>query len=168
MQPTMRRAVVTTVGTVAVAAASGVAIRRIATTRTTGWPTVSSRNQKSRWHVVTVFLPPEQVRRDGNLPEPLAELGDAVEVDLRTAPGGRGTELAARLSNGGPSGLSAAAARLTGDDPHQAVRSALRQAKQMLETGEVLKAGAPPTTRTTIMNRPLRAMTRRAGGEGRS
>jgi len=55
---------------------------------------------RDRWHTVTVNRPPEEVATDGRLPGPLAELSDAVEVQIRPAPGGRGTEVAARLRSG--------------------------------------------------------------------
>ena len=87
---------------------------------------------------------------------------------MRPAPGGRGTELAARLRSGtAPSGLGGIAARAAGNDPRQQVRSALRQSKQLLETGEVLSPDEPSTTRRTLRSLPLELATRRAGGEGR-
>jgi hypothetical protein len=69
------------------------AVRRM-TTRQVGDGTAGV--APDRWHTVTVNHPPEVVAPDGQLPEPLAGLGDAVEVQVRPAPGGRGTELAAR------------------------------------------------------------------------
>ena len=121
---------------------------------------------RDRWHVVTVNRPPEDVSED-RLPGPLAELGDQIEVQIRPAPGDRGTELAARFRGPVPSGLSAAAARLTGQDPRQSVRAALREAKMLLETGEILRPDEPPTTRRTPINLPLELAVRRARGEGR-
>ncbi|WP_435819358.1 hypothetical protein [Micromonospora violae] len=92
-----------------------------------------------RWEVVTVDRPPEQVLPDGRWPEPLRRLGGAVEVRMRAAPGDRGTELAARPLTGvtPPTGL---AAHLVGDDPGLLVRRTLRQVKQRVEAGEVLRA----------------------------
>jgi len=66
-----------------------------------------------------------------------------------------------------PSGLGGVAARAAGNDPRQDLRAALRQSKQLLETGEVLRPDEPPTTRRTLWNLPLELATRRAGGEGR-
>jgi hypothetical protein len=120
----------------------------------------------NRWHVVTVNRPPEEVSED-RLPDPLAELGDQIEVQVRPAPGDRGTELAARFRGPVPTGLSGAAARLTGQDPLQSVRAALREAKMLIETGEVLRPDEPPTTRRTPTNLPLELAVRRARGEGR-
>ncbi|MEU7655351.1 hypothetical protein AB0C42_32020 [Micromonospora taraxaci] len=93
----------------------------------------------ARWEVVTVDRPPEQVLPDGRWPEPLRRLGGAIEVRARSAPGDRGTELAARPLSGGPppAGL---AAHLVGDDPALLVRQTLRQVKQRVEAGEVLRA----------------------------
>ncbi|HEX2314497.1 MAG TPA: hypothetical protein VHJ17_12210, partial [Thermomonospora sp.] len=51
-------------------------------------------DEADRWLVVTVNCPVE--RLSGPLPEPLARISESVEVRVRTAPGGRGTELAAR------------------------------------------------------------------------
>ncbi|MET8040315.1 hypothetical protein ABZU25_05545 [Micromonospora sp. NPDC005215] len=92
-----------------------------------------------RWEVVTVDRPPEQVLPAGRWPEPLRRLDGAVEVRVRLAPGDRGTELAARPLAGvtPPVGL---AAHLVGDDPGLLVRRALRQIKQRVEAGEVLRA----------------------------
>ena len=120
-----------------------------------------------RWHSVTVNRPPEEVAPGGRLPEPLAALGDAVEVRLRPAPGGRGTEVAARLRQGVPGGPGGAVARAAGNDPRQDLRAALRQSKQLAETGEVLSPDRPPTTRRTLRSLPLELATRRARGEGR-
>lgn len=93
----------------------------------------------ARWEVVTVDRPPEQVLPDGRWPEPLRRLDGAVEVRVRPAPGDRGTELAARPLAGvtPPTGL---AAHLVGDDPGLLVRRTLRQIKQRVEAGEVLRA----------------------------
>ncbi|TDB88966.1 hypothetical protein E1264_09760 [Actinomadura sp. KC216] len=116
---------------------------------------------ESRWLVVTVNCPPERL---SELPEPLALLGDEVETRVAAAPGDRGTELAARISRPGSPGL---VARLGGADSRQAVRSALRDAKSLLETGEVLRPDSPPTTRPTVRGKVVELATRRAAGEGR-
>jgi hypothetical protein len=141
-----------------------IAVRRI-TGRQAGNGAVSK--APDRWHAVTVNRPPEEVAPDGRLPEPLAELGDTVEARVRPAPGGRGTELAARLRQGAPGGLRRAAARVAGEDPLQELRAALRNSRQLLETGEILRPDTPPSTRRTLRNLPLELATRRARGEGR-
>jgi hypothetical protein len=140
------------------------AVRRIVTRQLGNGAAIKA---PDRWHTVTISRPPDEVAPDGRLPEPMAELGDQVEVQIRPAPGDKGAELAARLRTAEPSGLTGTAARITGNDPRQDLRAALRQAKQLLETGEVLSADKPPTTRRTLRNLPLELATRRAGGEGR-
>ncbi|KXK62487.1 hypothetical protein AWW66_07980 [Micromonospora rosaria] len=99
-----------------------------------------------RWQVVTVNRPPAEVLPGGLWPEPLRRLDGAVEVQVGTAPGARGTELAARLRADGPP-LPGLAAHLLGDDPALLVRRALRQVKQLAETGEVLRADVGPPDR---------------------
>ncbi|HYN96116.1 MAG TPA: hypothetical protein VES42_19905 [Pilimelia sp.] len=156
--------------------AGGVVVRRVLTTRRRGhWPTdkqvgavgAAAKDEPPRWYVVTVNMQLDEVMPAGQLPEPLAELGDAIEVQVRPAPGDKGTELAARLTDGEPSGVGGAVARLTGADPRQDVRSALRKAKQLLETGEVLSAHSPPTAKSTLLNKPLELAIDRSAGEGR-
>jgi hypothetical protein len=144
---------------------AGVLVARRMTTRQLGGG--AARVAPDRWHTVTVNRPPEEVAPAGRLPEPLAGLGDTVEVQIRPAPGGRGTELAARPRTSAPSGLRGAVARAAGNDPRPALRTALRQAKQLAETGEVLEPDTPPTSRRTLRNLPLELATRRARGEGR-
>jgi uncharacterized membrane protein len=148
---------------VAGAGAGLIAVSRIATRQLGN----GAREPADRWHAVTINRPPEQVAPDGRPPAPLEALGDSIEVWVRPAPGGRGTELAARLRQGAPSGPGSVAARGQGNDPRQDLRAALRQAKQLAETGEVLRPDEPPTTRRTLRNLPLELATRRARGEGR-
>ncbi|AVT35036.1 hypothetical protein C6361_33960 [Plantactinospora sp. BC1] len=93
----------------------------------------------SRSYAVTIDRPPAELAPDGQLPEPLAGLGPGVTVTVRPAPGGRGTELVAVLCEDEPPPLARLSAWLTGEDRREAVRTALRQAKQLAETGEVLR-----------------------------
>ncbi|GAB2962578.1 hypothetical protein LWP59_18310 [Amycolatopsis acidiphila] len=65
----------------------------------------------SGWLAVTVFREPAELK-SAALPAPLAELGDLIEVPIRPAPGGKGSELAARMRDGQPRGT--AAERLSG------------------------------------------------------
>jgi hypothetical protein len=99
----------------------------------------------SGWLVVTVFREPSDVDT-AKLPEPLAEYGDRIEVRVRPAPGGKGTELGVRLRDR-PSGN--ALGRLSGSDPQADLRSALRKAKQLIEVGEVLAVDPAPHGRRT-------------------
>ncbi|WP_248960127.1 hypothetical protein [Sphaerisporangium perillae] len=128
---------------------------------------VRTRQAASRWLMVTINRRPEEVVPDGRLPEPLARLGDAIEVQVREAPGDRGTELGARPITPVPAGVTGVLARLGDEDPRQAVRRALRESKCLIETGEVLRPDEPPTTRPTPAGRILDLAAQRAGGEGR-
>ncbi|MFC0534187.1 hypothetical protein [Phytohabitans kaempferiae] len=119
-----------------------------------------------RWHVLTVYKPLDEMRA-AQLPQPLVELGDAVEIRLRPAAGKRGTEIAVRLREGEPSGLSSMAATLSDQDPRHAVRRALREARSIIETGEVLKPDPRPSSRRTVLNRPIEYATSHGREEGR-
>jgi hypothetical protein len=123
-------------------------VRKIAGTATT-------RARTDRWNVVTVNRPPQDVMPDGRLPGPLAEMASEIEVQVRPAPADKGSELAARITR-----------QHTGDQ-RERLRTALRHAKMILETGEVLESDKPSTTRTTITNLPLELALRRAQGTGR-
>jgi hypothetical protein len=119
-----------------------------------------------RWLVVTINATQEEVAPGGRLPGPIAELGDTVQTDIRPAPGDKGTELAARPRTPPPAGAAQVAARVTGNDPRQPVRLALRQAKSIIETGEVLEPDRQTTTKRTLTNLPLELAIKRARGEG--
>ena len=118
----------------------------------------------TRWRAVTVNLPAEDVLPGGTPPQPLAAWGDAIAVEIRPAPGDKGTELRARLldpqTDAAPDGLD-------GETPVQKLRSALRRSKQLLETGEILRASDLGTSQSTALNAPLRAAIQESGGEGR-
>lgn len=102
-----------------------------------------------QWHAVTVHRPLDEVA--AHLPEELTRPTGAIEMRLTPAPGGRGTEIHAR----------AAAGSVTAGD----VRRALRVSRSRLEVGDVLRPGGPTTT-PTVLNRALRATTRRGREEG--
>jgi hypothetical protein len=124
-----------------------------------------------RWLAVTINCPPERLTEPGTdgLPEPIARLGSDAQIRIRPAPGGRGTELALRLPEPQSQSQSRTGIvdRLAGNDPRQRLRSALRDAKSLIETGEVIQPDAPPTTRRTVTGKVVELATRRAGGEGR-
>jgi hypothetical protein len=100
----------------------------------------------SGWLVVTVFCEPSEIDM-AVLPAPLAELGDRIEVQVRPAADGKGSELAARLRDRESSGT--AASRLSGSDPQSDLRSALRRTKQLIEVGEVLAVDPAPHGKRT-------------------
>ncbi|MEU4333874.1 hypothetical protein AB0F59_04520 [Micromonospora lupini] len=106
------------------------------------------RSAAAGWEVVTVDRPAEQVLPDGRWPEPLRQLDGVVEVRVRPAPGDRGTELAVRPL-AGAAAAAGLAAHLVGDDPGLLVRRTLRQVKQRVEAGEVLRADRSALDRRT-------------------
>ncbi len=116
------------------------------------------RDEPARWLGVTVQRSPEEVRVSGpDAPEPLRRLGSSVELRVQPAPADRGTELYARPLPTGP----------TGGDRRREVRAALREAKALLETGEVVPTPGPSTTHPGPAGRVLSAVDRGAQGEGR-
>lgn len=131
------------------------------------WQRGQARRRGPQWHVATVNRPASNVAPGGKFPEPLAGLGDAVEIQVRPAAGDRGTEIAVRLRDGARLPAVAAARRAVGRDPEQAIRAALREAKQLIETSEVLHPDYPPTTKPTALNKPLQIATRQGRREGR-
>jgi uncharacterized membrane protein len=74
-----------------------------------------------------------------------ADIDNSGEVRFTPAPGGRGTEIHVTLRYDIPAGpLGKAAARYFGEEPHQQLDDDLRRAKQIAETGEVVRSeGAP-------------------------
>ena len=74
---------------------------------------------------------------------PGADVPNRGQVRFRPAPGGQGTEIEVDLDYDPPMGaVSAAVAKLFGQEPSQAVSADLRRLKQVLETGEVLHSDA--------------------------
>jgi hypothetical protein len=158
----------TTMGVIGAAVAGVVARQVIAGRRRNLWPmsTITQDRRRPRWHVVTINRPPEEVAPGGRLPEPIAKLGDEVEVQVNRAVGDRGTALAARLRHE-PTGVVSVAERVAGTDPRQRVRAALRESKMLIETGEILQPDKPGTTKPTLTGKPLDLAISRARGEGR-
>ena len=147
----------------AAVAATGVGVvtgRRVIQRRQVGQDEAS----RDRWHSVTIFCEPEKL---GALPPPLDEIGVPVEVRVRPAPGGRGTELAARLTAPTLTGVGKVVAKLRDDDPVRLLRRSLREARQLAEIGEVLLPDAPSTTHPTLTGAPLAYATRHGREEGR-
>jgi hypothetical protein len=107
------------------------------------------------------------VAPDGQLPSPLAELGDEIEVRVQPAPGDRGTEIHARLRAAVPSGVGGIRARIQGENPRGAMRRALRETQWLLETGEVLSPDTKTTTKQTPGGKLLGQATGRSWEEGR-
>ncbi|WEH39211.1 hypothetical protein [Streptomyces sp. AM 2-1-1] len=120
---------------------------------------------QDRWLVVTVQRSPGEIRSDP-LPTPLRDFGDRIETRITPAPGDRGTEIAVRFRQPRLQGPHSVIARISGDDPQQDLRLALREAKALWETGEIMVADAPPTTHDTPGGKLLGLLSRRSGGEG--
>ena len=131
-------------------------VHRLQNTRIPGVGTASAEDDEQtaarRWRAVTVLRAPDEV----GTPPPLAALGNRLELRVSKAPGERGSELAARFRD-----------RPTEDDLGR-LRSALREAKQLLEAGEVLRLEPQPhgPRPHTPLGGVLDGMTRRAPEEG--
>lgn len=138
--------------------AGGVAVGRALAGR--GWP---GPIEEDGWQIVTIYRSHDELAPGGRLPPPVAQLGEGVEVRLRPAPGGKGSELAVRRRHSDPDLVTDLTSRVTGDDPRQAVRAALWQTKQLAETGEVLLPDRPPTR---LPGRPSGAARGPAGPPG--
>jgi hypothetical protein len=156
----------------AAAAAAGTAIAlavaRLRRSRVRVPASDESAEPRNRWRAVTVNKPAAEAAPGGILPAPLAALGDRVEVRITAAPDSKGTEIAARLREPEPSGAAAVSGRVAGSDPRQAVRSALRESKALIEVGEVLRMDPQPAGRRTRTpgGKLLDAATKRARAEG--
>jgi hypothetical protein len=140
---------------------AGLAVRRGRTSDVTA-------PDPERWYTVTVDLPPEAIDRE-HLPTPLHDLDALVDVRVTPAPGRRGTQLSARMRlPDPPTGIEAVAARFTGSDPRRAIRLALREAKQLLEVGEIIRQEPQPAGRrsATPAGKLIDVLAKRSSGEG--
>lgn len=122
---------------------------------------------RNRALVVTVNCPPEKFPATDQLPEPVRKLADRAEILVNPAPDGQRTELGLRLRQLPPTTETSLAARLSGDDPRRELRAALRDAKSLIETGEVIQPDQPGTTHPSPAGRILELAIRRSGAEGR-
>jgi hypothetical protein len=86
------------------------------------------------WKSVTILGDSATFAASG-YPEPLRRIVDVLELRVDPAPGDKGFEVHARVRDGAD-----VKAVIGDDDPDQAVRVALRDAKQLFETGEILRA----------------------------
>jgi hypothetical protein len=127
------------------ARAGGTVVRQVRSVLDPGVSARGAAAPASGWLFVTVYRERSDVDT-ASLPAPLAEYGDRIEVRVRAAADGKGTELGARLRTQ-PSGSTLG--RLTGSDPQADLRSALRRAKQLIEVGEVLAVDPAPHGKRT-------------------
>ena len=112
------------------------------------------RTSARRWRAVTVLTDPDQLR--DATPAPLTAFGDRLEVRVTPAPGDRGAELAARFR--GP----------VTDGEIGELRAALREAKALVEVGEVLRVDPQPHGHrpATPQGAAIEGMTKAAPKEG--
>ncbi|WP_432928073.1 hypothetical protein ACQPZZ_01060 [Microbispora sp. CA-135349] len=149
----------------AVLAAAGLGMARWAASRGRVPSPAKDPLEAGRWLGVTVNRPPDEVAPSGHLPEPLARV-DA-EVRMNKAPGDRGTEVYARPRQH-RAGADGVFARLRGEDPRTVIRTALRETKSLLETGDVLRSDEEiGTTRPTVPGKVLDMALGRASEGGR-
>lgn len=101
-----------------------------------------------------------------------AEVQHSGCVELSPAPGDRGTEVKVTLTYRLPGGpLGAAVARWAGEDPRQQLDDDLRRAKQVLETGEVVRSDGAlggKRARAEFPQRPAQPPTARELAEARA
>lgn len=87
------------------------------------------------WKAVTVLGDADDFTT-GGYPEPLRRVADSLEIRVQPAPGDKGFEVHARVREGSD---------IAGEkNAGKALREALRDAKQVFETGEILRAKPRP------------------------
>jgi uncharacterized membrane protein len=85
-----------------------------------------------------------------------SQVANEGSVQVRRAPGGRGTEVKVTLTYDPPLGkLGALVAKLFGEEPAQQVEEDLRRLKSILEAGEIPTTEGQPSGRTTQTEREL-------------
>lgn len=146
----------------ALVAAAGTAVGGVAAAKWLGVRVTRDATPRNRWLMVTVNVPADSFPGEDELPEPITKLRDRADVTIRPAPGGHGTELGLRPIQT-PPGITA---RIAGTDPRQELRKALRAAKSIIETGEVIRPDEQ-ANRPTPAGRVMDYALERAAGEGR-
>lgn len=128
--------------------AAGMGVAGWAASRSRATPkalTTRDRAPKNRWIMVTINCSPQRLASRADLPEPITRLGDAVDIKICPAPGDRGTELGARLRDLPRTKVAGMVMRRPEEDPRHTVEKALRQAKAIIEAGEVVRPDWPPS-----------------------
>jgi hypothetical protein len=121
------------------------------------------RGPRNRWIMVTINCSPQRLASRADLPEPITRLGDAVDIKICPAPGDRGTELGARLREIPRTRVAGMVARHPEEDPRRMVEEALREAKSMIEAGEVVRGDWPPAGPPAQVAKLLEFAGRRGG-----
>lgn len=121
------------------------------------------RDLRNRWIMVTVNCSPQRLASRADLPEPITRLGDAVDIKICPAPGDRGTELGARLRELPRTRVAGMVMRRAEEDPRLVVERALRDAKAIIETGEVVRSERPPYAQPVQVGKLLEFAGRRGG-----
>ena len=140
---------------------AGVGIGRWAVNRVAE---VRGRAPKNRWIMVTINCSPQRLATRADLPEPIIRLGDAVDLKIAPAPGDRGTELGARLRDVRRMRIAGMVARRPELHPRHIVERALREAKSIIEAGEVLRPDRSPAPQPPAQAGRLLEFTGHRGG----
>lgn len=125
--------------------------------------TEAAGERQNRWMMITINCPPQRLASRADLPAPISRLGDAVDIKIGPAPGDRGSELGVRLRELPRLRLAGGSPRRPGGDPRRAVREALREAKSLIETGEILRRDRPMPERPAPAGKLLEFAGRRGG-----
>jgi hypothetical protein len=125
--------------------------------------TTRDRAPKNRWIMVTINCSPQRLASRADLPAPITRLGDLVDIKICPAPGDRGTELGARLRHLPRMKVAGMVARRPAEDPRRMVEQALRDAKAMIEAGEVVRPDWPPSAQAAQVGKLLEFAGRRGG-----
>jgi hypothetical protein len=118
---------------------------------------------RNRWIMVTVNCSPQRLASRADLPEPITRLGDAVDIKIAPAPGDRGTELGARLRDLPRTKVAGMVGRHPEENPRRMVERALRDAKAIIESGEVLRGDWPAAAEPAQAGKLLEFAGRRGG-----
>jgi uncharacterized membrane protein len=124
--------------------------------RRSHWRAAAPGGGSVEWEAEIVDERPNELLTWASLPG--ADVDNSGSVRFADAPGGRGTEIHVTMTYSAPGGvLGAAVAKLFGEEPQQQVKDDLRRAKQILETGEIVRSdGAPDGIHAAkqLRNRP--------------
>jgi uncharacterized membrane protein len=111
------------------------------------WVATAPAGRTVEWDAEIVQDSPNRLIAWRSTPE--ATVRNEGSVTFTPAPGDRGTEVRVELDYDIPAGaLGSMVARLFGEEPEQQVRDDLRRAKQVIETGDVVRSeGSPDGTK---------------------